>query len=1565
MAEQLNIFEPSKRKSGLLYLSNYLTISDQKDLLNDLRTVVKQSPLFTPAMSSGAPFKYKMTNIGDLGWNSDRKGYRYESKHPVTGQPYPEIPSSLRSMIDDLSGKFGEKIRPDAVLLNWYSNGAKLGLHQDSTEKVSKPVVSLSLGDRGVFAIDTTGSRDRNTAMRNLERINVNSGDAIVFGGDLRNAYHAVERIDAGTAPPELGLKNSGRINLTARQVNEAPQKYMTANKKINTSISIGVSEAVAKPPKLTSDIIADYLKVMGGEAMLVKPGGSQYNPDRKGRVVIGDRMTTAEKFGQAGDVGLNNEFTKLPEVHARFDDRMTALQVQKEIATGKLTTQKFFEVPSKEIANQAADEIRRSPDIKLGRGEIIDVRPSGKGYEVVAVKQYQPIPSRGNTLARTYNLNNDPTGTFVGFNKPEEAYSAPKTLKELQGELRKSYQAFGLKSNASMPELEAAIAPIVSDVKASPQLRDSLQNVLVDIQGRNAPEPVMVERGWDNLPQRSLISEEVFRQIQQTAIAPDAQTRINAARDTGGYSNAVGEPFNPPRTNVKPIDISQPRFAAEMGTATNPTGISDRGYYNKVAAVYADDNFGLGDRLKPFPDFYDLKRQSVAEGVRPEALRNYIKGKANAPKIEAGIMAKPELPMTARLGQEYISPKTGNVGTVESVGKKGVKLNVDGQVVPVEYKILERLKYTGNKGHGFAAPAALRPAFGGFAGGTLGAIAFKQLAKSAGLNEDQQNIAASVGGVAGSLTGGSLSLFKPTTELKLPTPQQFARNVMGLPAVNDSGMFLSAEGRNNMRLNQLDQYDVKPVLGEIAVLGTDLLTPHPYGIATVPAARMATDSWKNNYDAIAERGLSAVKTTAAGATSAIKDFTYQTLTQLGRSAGLPFPMTEQAVGQVLDAIPNSQQIMSMGDRAKARLSRRYSSESGMVMSAGDRSQTLNSRQSTGEIFNIEPRSLTDLQKQRAKLDTYNPDAKPIQAIKEFKPVPKLSLEESAAMLSMKPNEYKGFQEKVYAETDYLNSKPYQEVSERIAQQQFKQQQTYFDAMKAWNKAGDPSVPMPSKQDFVQPMKRSFDMQSTLSEASLRAKKATTSGFGKSAPKASNFIAESVVEAAAKSSGATTAQVKAQIASQRSAGIAPDLNVATEAISSQKQSKQLATRSQPQPVQSRELAVRSLTELKLQTKEPSTKVLSRQQSDGMIATPSESMIKAGMKSQRVKLGDRIGTSGIGLVMDTAQAANVLTESVSRGENAPTALSRAGLSVGAGYLATGLASFIPNTYVRTAAQLVGGIGAVIGADKALDQIVGRNEAKEQKYSRDLSKLDLQPTDESQQWKPFANDSNIAAAYGNSLAAQVQSNLDYRPAARSLANLANRDAIENARYQSERDTSIKTGMDAKSNKSIAFEDRGNGVTVGYIRNRGYTSTESRVLALQNLANESGYEVPRTGKFESKTLDALERLGYSQNQITEYIQGKTKAIGKPRQVENARSAVRQVMSDRSGEKVTSQQLSAALSAQRKAEGLKFGEKLSDAAVAGAFNSLAGKTLTELRQSPIKSKSLQRFGSAVGIGK
>ncbi|MFD0370543.1 alpha-ketoglutarate-dependent dioxygenase AlkB family protein [Streptomyces sp. NPDC127114] len=100
---------------------------------------------------------------------------------------------------------------PDTALVNFYADGAKMGMHQDREERSPAPVVSLSLGDTCVFRLGNT--EDRGRPWTDLE---LASGDLLVFGGPSRLAYHGVPKVYAGSAEPALGL--AGRLNITLRE---------------------------------------------------------------------------------------------------------------------------------------------------------------------------------------------------------------------------------------------------------------------------------------------------------------------------------------------------------------------------------------------------------------------------------------------------------------------------------------------------------------------------------------------------------------------------------------------------------------------------------------------------------------------------------------------------------------------------------------------------------------------------------------------------------------------------------------------------------------------------------------------------------------------------------------------------------------------------------------------------------------------------------------------------------------------------------------------------------------------------------------------------------------------------------------------------------------------------------------------------------------------------------------------------------------------------------------------------------------------------------------------------
>jgi alkylated DNA repair protein (DNA oxidative demethylase) len=128
------------------YLPEFLDRSAQEQVLRDLREAVAEAPLFTPVMPRTAkPFSVRMTNMGVLGWVSDKSGYRYQANHPELLTPWPAIPGSILEVWNRVSNY---PHPPEACLVNFYGAEAKMGLHQDRDEEdFAAPVVSISLDD--------------------------------------------------------------------------------------------------------------------------------------------------------------------------------------------------------------------------------------------------------------------------------------------------------------------------------------------------------------------------------------------------------------------------------------------------------------------------------------------------------------------------------------------------------------------------------------------------------------------------------------------------------------------------------------------------------------------------------------------------------------------------------------------------------------------------------------------------------------------------------------------------------------------------------------------------------------------------------------------------------------------------------------------------------------------------------------------------------------------------------------------------------------------------------------------------------------------------------------------------------------------------------------------------------------------------------------------------------------------------------------------------------------------------------------------------------------------------
>lgn len=194
--------------NGVRVLKGFLDRPAQVTLVEAVRAVVAEAPLRRPTTPWGKPMSVRMTAAGRVGWVVERGRYGYAPRRPETGRPWPAIPEPALAVWRAVADWPDD---PDSMLVNWYGEGARMGMHRDADEDAwAAPVVSVSLGDPAVFRVGGLARRDA-TASILLE-----SGDVAVLGGAARLAYHGVDRVRFGGSSL---LPAGGRINLTFRVV--------------------------------------------------------------------------------------------------------------------------------------------------------------------------------------------------------------------------------------------------------------------------------------------------------------------------------------------------------------------------------------------------------------------------------------------------------------------------------------------------------------------------------------------------------------------------------------------------------------------------------------------------------------------------------------------------------------------------------------------------------------------------------------------------------------------------------------------------------------------------------------------------------------------------------------------------------------------------------------------------------------------------------------------------------------------------------------------------------------------------------------------------------------------------------------------------------------------------------------------------------------------------------------------------------------------------------------------------------------------------------------------------
>ncbi|QFU07100.1 Alpha-ketoglutarate-dependent dioxygenase AlkB [Rhodobacteraceae bacterium THAF1] len=190
---------------GVGVYSGAMGLDAQRAVLEDLRGVIEKAPLFHPETARGRKMSVRMTSAGHVGWVSDRRGYRYEPQHP-RGMDWPPIPTRLLALWDAFAGA---DRAPDTCLINFYGEGAKMGLHQDRDEAdLRQPVLSLSLGDDALFRVGNVEKGGK------TESLWLHSGDVAVIGGAARLVYHGIDRVRFGSSAL---MPKGGRVNVTMR----------------------------------------------------------------------------------------------------------------------------------------------------------------------------------------------------------------------------------------------------------------------------------------------------------------------------------------------------------------------------------------------------------------------------------------------------------------------------------------------------------------------------------------------------------------------------------------------------------------------------------------------------------------------------------------------------------------------------------------------------------------------------------------------------------------------------------------------------------------------------------------------------------------------------------------------------------------------------------------------------------------------------------------------------------------------------------------------------------------------------------------------------------------------------------------------------------------------------------------------------------------------------------------------------------------------------------------------------------------------------------------------------
>ncbi|GJU25683.1 alkylated DNA repair protein AlkB [Tanacetum coccineum] len=221
-------------RSGMVLMKGYISFNDQVSIVKKCRELgLSDGGFYQPGYRDGTKLHLKMMCLGK---NWDPESKLYSDTRPSDNAKLPGIPDIFSDMVKKAirdsntyleenipkayAGQLIPSMSPDICIVNFYTASGKLGLHQDKDEspktlKQGLPVVSFSIGDSAEFLYGDDRDIDK------ADKVILESGDVLIFGGKSRLVFHGVTSIIPKTAPISLLDATDmipGRLNLTFRR---------------------------------------------------------------------------------------------------------------------------------------------------------------------------------------------------------------------------------------------------------------------------------------------------------------------------------------------------------------------------------------------------------------------------------------------------------------------------------------------------------------------------------------------------------------------------------------------------------------------------------------------------------------------------------------------------------------------------------------------------------------------------------------------------------------------------------------------------------------------------------------------------------------------------------------------------------------------------------------------------------------------------------------------------------------------------------------------------------------------------------------------------------------------------------------------------------------------------------------------------------------------------------------------------------------------------------------------------------------------------------------------------